>query len=103
MKLKSAALCIISLKLYSHMQEMKKLKQPNSLELSVLNFLMLFIQERNMLKENDKSTLGMHQNLDPDSGITEMSRFSPMNCTQNWSNIATGTLLVLPRENCQPT
>ena len=81
----------------------ENMKQPHSFELSVLNFLMLFIQERNMLKENGKSALGMHQNLDPDSGITEMSRFSPMNCTQNWSNIATGTLLVLPRANCQPT
>ena len=64
------------------------MKQPHSFELSVLNFLMLFIQERNMLKENGKSALGMHQNLDPDSGITEMRRFSPMTGTQNWSNIA---------------
>ena len=39
-------LVLISLKLYIHMHEMKTQKTPNRYELSILSFLMLFIQER---------------------------------------------------------
>ena len=38
-----------------------------------------------MLKENGFSVLGMHQKLDPDSGITVMSQSSPMNWNHEWS------------------